>query len=88
MDPQKAFGSNVRRIRKARGHSQEKLGEIAGLHRTYIGSIERGEQNVSLQNIVAIAIALRVPVSDLVAGLPEDPVTTPAPTTRQDESDK
>jgi transcriptional regulator with XRE-family HTH domain len=73
MDPQKAFGSNMRRIREARGHSQEKLGELADLHRTYIGSIERGEQNVSLRNIVAIAVALRVPVSDLVAGLPHDP---------------
>jgi transcriptional regulator with XRE-family HTH domain len=71
MDPRVMFGSNMRRLRQARGHSQEKLGELSGLHRTYVGAIERGEQNVSLLNIVQIASALSVPVSDLVAGLPE-----------------
>jgi transcriptional regulator with XRE-family HTH domain len=71
MDARVVFGRNMRRIRRARGHSQERLGELSGLHRTYIGAIERGEQNVSLLNIVQIASALRVPVSDLVAGLPE-----------------
>ena len=76
MNPRVVFGRNMRRIRKARGHSQEKLGELSGLHRTYVGAIERGEQNVSLLNIVQIATALRVPVSDLVAGLPEVDETT------------
>jgi len=75
MDARAIFGRNMRRIRQARGYSQEKLGELAGLHRTYIGAVERGEQNVSLLNIAQIAAALHVPVSDLVAGLPDPRAT-------------
>lgn len=58
MNEQEAFGSVVRSHRRALGLSQEELAEGAGLHRTYIGSIERGERNVSLQNIHVIARAL------------------------------
>ena len=54
------FSQNVRALRLAAGLSQEQLAELAGLHRTYIGSIERGERNVSLQNVERIAAALRV----------------------------
>ena len=54
------FGSNVKRIRKIRGWSQEKLAKKTGLHRTYIGSIERNERNVSLINVERIAKALNV----------------------------
>jgi transcriptional regulator with XRE-family HTH domain len=61
----KTFGRKVRVLRKAMGYSQEKLADKAGLHRTYIGSIERGEQNVSLDNISKIAKALQVPVAEL-----------------------
>ena len=69
MDIKKIFGQNVRRLRKARGFSQEELAERAGLHRTYIGSIERGERNVSLKNIAAIAQALDVNVTELMDGI-------------------
>lgn len=60
------FGYRLKTLRKAKGWSQEELGKRAGLHRTYIGSIERSERNVSLINIEIIAKALKVKISDLV----------------------
>jgi transcriptional regulator with XRE-family HTH domain len=69
MDAKSIFGQNVRRIRKARGLSQEELAQMSGLHRTYVGSVERGERNISLNNIVLIAQALNVPIAELVAGI-------------------
>jgi transcriptional regulator with XRE-family HTH domain len=54
------FAGNVRRLRKARGLSQEELAEAAGVHRTYIGMIERCEKNVTIYNIERIALALQV----------------------------
>jgi transcriptional regulator with XRE-family HTH domain len=61
----KTFGKRVRDLRKANGYSQEAFADAAGLHRTYIGAIERGEQNVSLDNIERIAKALKVQISTL-----------------------
>lgn len=61
----KKFGLNVRRYRLKKNLSQEKLAELADLHRTYIGGIERGERNLSLKNINKIAIALGVKIQDL-----------------------
>jgi len=63
-----AFGKNVRRVRQSKGYSQEHLAELAGLHRTYIGSIERGERNVSLLNIGKLAKALEVTPAKLLDG--------------------
>lgn len=60
------FGQNVQRIRKEQNISQEKLAEYAGLHRTYIGMIERAEKNITLCNIEKIAKALNVKISALV----------------------
>jgi transcriptional regulator with XRE-family HTH domain len=68
-DPRRVFGERVRRVRLERGHSQEALAELCGLHRTYIGAIERGERNVSLLNIVAISRALGIATADLMAGV-------------------
>lgn len=65
-NPKEIFARNVRRIRTEIGLSQEELAYRAGLHRTYISSIERGERNVSLENIFAIAEALSIPPSDLL----------------------
>ena len=59
------FGRNVQRIRKEKGFSQEKLAEVAGVHRTYIGMIERAEKNITLLNIEKIAKALEVQISSL-----------------------
>lgn len=61
----KTFGARIRALRQARGLSQEKLAELAGLHRTYISSIELGERNVSLKNIQALADALGVSLQEL-----------------------
>jgi transcriptional regulator with XRE-family HTH domain len=61
----KRFGERVRTLRKERGFSQEGFAFECELHRTYIGAIERGEQNVSLENIARIADALGVTVLDL-----------------------
>lgn len=54
------IGSNIRHHRLSLGLSQEKLAEFAGLHRTYIGAVERGERNISAKNISKIAEVLGV----------------------------
>lgn len=59
------FGKRVRRLRQARGISQEELAFSSNLHRTYISDIERGTRNVSLDNIYKIAVALDVPPKDI-----------------------
>lgn len=59
------FGQNVQKYRKAIGLSQEQLADKAGLHRTYIGMIERAEKNVTLRNIQKLANALEVPIENL-----------------------
>ena len=59
-------GFNIRKIREDKGLSQEKLAALAGLHRAYIGQIERGEKNVGLKNLERIATALGVNVKDLL----------------------
>lgn len=60
------FGQKVRAIRKEKNISQEELAFKAGLHRTYIGMIERAEKNITLLNIEKIAIALNVNITDLL----------------------
>ena len=59
------FGNTLRQLRDERGYSQEELAERAGLHRNYVGGVERGERNVALENIVKLAKALSVPPRDL-----------------------
>lgn len=61
----RAFGSAVRRHRTAIGISQEALADLCDLHRTYIGGVERGERNLGLLNIYAIAHALGITAEDL-----------------------
>ncbi len=56
----KVVGNNVRNYRKQLGLSQEELGDLAGLDRTYVGGIERGERNVAVLNIAKLAKALKV----------------------------
>lgn len=65
MDYQKILGENVRSLRIEHQITQERLAELCNLHRTYIGAIERGDRNISLNNIVKVAQALNVTPSDL-----------------------
>jgi len=65
-DPQKSFGKNIKYLRKKLNMSQEALADACGLHRTYIAAVERGERNISLENIVIIARALRVNPDNLL----------------------
>ncbi len=60
MDLVEIFGKNLKKYRTASGLSQEKFAEKCGLHRTYIGSIERFQRNVSLENVQRIADALGI----------------------------
>ncbi|MFP4414389.1 helix-turn-helix domain-containing protein [Coleofasciculus sp.] len=63
------FGLKIRELRLLKNLSQEDLADLAGLHRTYIGGIERGERNVAFLNIVRLARALEVSLSDLMQGV-------------------
>jgi transcriptional regulator with XRE-family HTH domain len=60
------FGQRVRQLREQKGISQEQLGFDVGLHRTYIGQIERAEKNITLKNIEKIAQQLDVNISELM----------------------
>jgi transcriptional regulator with XRE-family HTH domain len=60
------FGKKLRQIREKVGVSQEKLAELADLHRTYVSSVERGRRNISLLNIERLARALGVPMRELM----------------------
>lgn len=69
-DARKVFASRLRQIRQLKGLSQEELADMAGLHRTYVGSVERSERNISIDNIERLAKALEV---DIIELLKEDP---------------
>jgi transcriptional regulator with XRE-family HTH domain len=57
----------LRALRATQGLSQEALAELSGLHRTYVGSLERQERNVSVDNVERLAIALNVDIGDLLS---------------------
>jgi len=59
------FGKKLRDLRKRNGLSQEELGFRARIHRTYVGAVERGEQNVSIDNIHKLAKALKMSPEEL-----------------------
>ena len=61
-----AFGKRVREVRKAKGISQEKLAEMAGIDRSYMGNIERGEKNITLKKIYEICDALQIDIKILI----------------------
>ncbi|RDK04605.1 XRE family transcriptional regulator [Paraburkholderia lacunae] len=66
-DAQRLFATNMRRIRKEKELTQERVAEAAGLHPNYISSVERAERNISICNIERIAIALNVTMAELVS---------------------
>lgn len=67
------FGDRLRTARRQAGLSQEALAHEAGLHRTYIGSVERGERNIALLNILTLATVLDVDADTLLTGLRRPP---------------
>jgi transcriptional regulator with XRE-family HTH domain len=60
------FGDNVQKYRKEKQVSQEKLAGLAGVHRTYVGMIERADKNITLRNMEKLAKALGVEIADLL----------------------
>ena len=65
------LGNQIRKIRASKDFSQEGLAAAATLGRTYMGRVERGEQNISIQNLIKIAFILNVDVGELIPSLSE-----------------
>ena len=63
------IGQKIRDLRLARGYSQEGIADASGMGRTYMGRVERGEQNISIQNLIQVAFALDVNVGELIPPL-------------------
>ncbi|MDQ2808756.1 MAG: helix-turn-helix transcriptional regulator [Chloroflexota bacterium] len=63
------LGLRVRQLRRAKDWSQEELAHQCGLHRTYIGGVERGERNISAVNLLRIATAFGISISELFLDL-------------------
>lgn len=63
------LGSRIRQARAELFISQEHLADLCGLHRTYVGGVERGERNISIENLIKIAKALRIDCAELVRKL-------------------
>ena len=68
-DVQERFGDRLRHLRHGAGLSQEALAEASGLDRSYYGSVERGERNVALRNIEALAAVFDLTISELMDGV-------------------
>lgn len=66
---QRKLGERVRALRKEKGFSQEGFADACGLHRTYMGSVERGETNPTLTSLATIARALKITTSKLLEGV-------------------
>ena len=66
---QKAVGQRVRKLRLQAGYSQEAFADHCGVHRTFMGTIERGETNLSLQNLARVAAGLGITMSKLLSGI-------------------
>lgn len=71
------LGGRMRDVRKGLGISQEELAHLSGMHRTYVSSVERGERNISVLNLLSLAGVLGVDAGDLVAGLTRKPRIKP-----------
>ncbi len=65
------IGNKIRELRNYKGYSQEEIAELSGMGRTYMGRVERGEQNISIQNLIQIAFALHVEVGAIIPRLSE-----------------
>lgn len=66
MSARLLFAARLREVRVGQGLSQEKLAELATLHRTYVSLVERGERNITIDNMEKLATALGVPLRELL----------------------
>jgi transcriptional regulator with XRE-family HTH domain len=66
VDILKLFGARIKQLRQEKGLTQEQFAKECGLHKNYIGMVERGERNPSLLNLEVIAKGLKTPLSDLM----------------------
>jgi transcriptional regulator with XRE-family HTH domain len=64
-----ALGQRIRELRLKRGYSQEAFADVCGVHRTFMGTVERGESNLSFSNLVKVSRALGITLSQLLSGL-------------------
>ncbi len=69
MALQDAVGRRIRELRKAKGFSQEDFADHCGLHRTFMGTLERGESNISLETLAKVAKGLEITMSELLKGI-------------------
>lgn len=87
MDTRQTIGWNLRRIRVDKGFSQERLALEANIDRSYVGRIERGQENVTVSALEALASALTVEVRDLFEAIPDRaPRPLPMPSGRKPKS--
>ncbi len=84
---QLALGRRIRQLRKGQGYSQESFADATGLHRTWMGAVERGESNLSFHNLVLISKALGITLSKLLSGV-ERSAAIPATELRSLKRDK
>jgi transcriptional regulator with XRE-family HTH domain len=66
---QRNLGSKIRTLRIEKGYSQESFADACKLHRTYMGSLERGERNLTLKTLMTVAQALGMTVAELLKGI-------------------
>jgi transcriptional regulator with XRE-family HTH domain len=71
-----ALGRRIRELRTTKGWSQERFAEICGVHRTYMGHLERGEKNASLGSVARVARAFGIALSELLSGIDVEPAST------------
>ncbi|OMF28846.1 helix-turn-helix domain-containing protein [Paenibacillus sp. FSL H8-0259] len=65
MNLPESVGSRIRELRKAKGWTQEQLAEVASLHYSYIGGVERGDRNISLETLEKIIAAFQIPAEEI-----------------------
>lgn len=66
LNSRQRFGANLKDVRLSKGLSQEDLADLCGLHRTCVGSVERGERSISIDNMERLADSLEVPLEKLI----------------------
>lgn len=65
----RVLGQRIRELRSGKGYSQEAFADLCGVHRTFMGTVERGESNLSFTNLAKISTALGITLSQLLSGL-------------------